>query len=208
MVGEERGFGEGGGMMKQRTPEWMDARVGRITGSRFADVMARPGTEAYEGLVRDLAWERFTGRPLPTYQSPAMQRGVELESEARDWLAFERGEHIRQVGFLTHPDFSFVGCSPDGLIDPDMGVEIKCPLHRAYMEVVRTREVPARYRWQVQGSLWVSGRRAWLFCAYHPELGGVVVDVERDEQAIKQLQERCIQANIEIEEWVKQLRAA
>lgn len=194
--------------MEQGTPEWLAARAGRITGSRFADVMAKPGTEAYDGLVRDLAWERFTGQPLPTYQSPAMQRGSELESEARDWLAFELGEAIHEIGLVVHPELDFVSVSPDGLIEPDRGVEIKCPLHRAYMDVVRTQKVPARYRWQVQGSLWVTGRREWVFCAYHPDRGGVVVHAERDEQAIEQLAERCIQANREIEDWVNQLRAA
>lgn len=193
--------------MMQGTPEWLAARAGRITGSRFADVMAKPGSEAYDGLVRDLAWERFTEQPLPTYQSPAMQRGSALESEARDWLAFELGARIRQTGFMVHPELDFIGVSPDGLIDPDMGVEIKCPLHRAYMDVVRTRKVPARYRWQVQGSLWVTGRKMWLFVAYHPDHGGVIVNVERDEQAIQSLEERCIGANREIEEWVNKLRA-
>ena len=80
-----------------------------------------------------------------------------------------------------------VGCSPDGLVGEDGGIEGKCPnpaTHPSYLELVDTP--PSEYRWQVQGSMLVTGRPWWDFVSYHPdfpdELQLHVVRVKRDEE--------------------------
>lgn len=189
--------------MEQRSPEWHSVRLGRITGSRFAAVMSTGKTR--DDLIRDLAWERFTGRPVETYQNAAMLRGVELEPEARDWYSFARDVAVREFGFIVHPEHDFIGISPDGLVGDDGLIEIKCPGHRAHMDVVAQRKVPSQYRWQVQGQLWVTGRR-WLdFVSYHPDHEGVIVRVEPNPAMFAQLEAACLAAHAEINDWVSLL---
>lgn len=189
--------------MEQGSREWLDTRAGRLTGSRFAVVMGKGATR--DDLLRDLAWERYTGRALETYQNDAMRRGTELEPEARDWYSFTTGQRVRQFGFITHTDYDFIGISPDGLVADDGMVEIKCPGRRAHMEVLESRKVPAKYRWQVQGQLWVA-RRKWAdFVSYHPEHDGVILRVEADEEKQKELEAGCLAANAEVEKWLSLL---
>lgn len=189
--------------MEQGSREWLDTRAGRLTGSRFAVIMGSGSTR--EDLLRDLAWERFTGRALETYQNDAMRRGTELEPEARDWYSFTAGVAVRQFGFIAHADHDFIGISPDGLVGDDGLIEIKCPGHRAHMEVLKSRKVPAKYRWQVQGQLWVT-RRKWAdFVSYHPEHDGVILRVEADEEKQKELEAGCLAANAEVEQWLSLL---
>lgn len=186
--------------MEQRTPDWFATRAGRFTGSRFADLMG--SATVRDGLIRDLAWERFRGQCVETYQNDAMRRGTELEPMARDWYAFTRDVEVREIAFIVHPVHDFIGVSPDGLIDPNGMVEIKCPGHRAHMDTLASRKVPGKYKWQVQGQLMVA-QRAWLdFVSYHPEQGGVIVRVLPDAKAQKELETACLKANAEVNEWV------
>lgn len=189
--------------MDQRSPEWFSVRLGRFTGSRFAALMST-GKER-ENLIRDVAWERFTAKPVETYTNAAMQRGVELEPEARDWYSFARDVRVHEFAFIVHPVHDFVGVSPDGLVGDDGLLEIKCPGHRAHLETLERRKVPSQYRWQVQGQLWVTGRR-WLdFLSYHPDHEGVIVRVGPDPRAFEQLESACLAANAEVEQLVQLL---
>jgi putative phage-type endonuclease len=183
--------------MEQRTDDWHKARNGCLTGSRFAALMSSGKTR--EDLIKDLAWMRFTGEPLESYSNAAMQRGIELEPEARDWYVFQSGNRVDEEGFIAHASIPYVGISPDGLVGEDGLIEIKAPLHRGHIETIERKKMPSQYRWQVQGQLWVTGRK-WLdYVSYHPDHGGIIIRIEPSMADHEKLEEACIQANIEIE---------
>lgn len=195
--------------MEQRSSDWYAARRGKFTASEFADLMAGETTAGYLGLLQDKAWEIWSGKSIESYTNAAMQRGVDLEAEARDWFCFQRDVEAEEVGFLVHPTMDFVGCSPDGLIGETEMVEIKCPLHRAHMETVRTQEVPAKYRWQVQGQLWVAERERNYYVSYNPEAPKqAIIVVERDDKAIQQLEARAKKSWERVQEMLAQLNKA
>lgn len=177
----------------QGSEEWLSARCGIATASCFANIMAtiKTGEAADRRNYRArLVVERLTGKPVQTFQTPAMKQGTEREPDAR--VAYESltGELVEQVGLCMH-DTLEVGASPDGLIATDGGLEIKCPELATHLEYIKLTAEPPAYRWQIQGCMWVTGRQWWDFASYNPDfpenLQLIVRRVQRDEDAIKRL---------------------
>lgn len=200
--------------VEQESADWMLARAGCFTASRASDLMAktRSGPSASRGnLLALLAVERLTGQCVETYQNSAMARGIELEAEARDMYAFERGVAVEEAGFIPHASVARCGCSPDGLIGDDGLLEIKCPASMAkHLEALRTGAHAKEYRWQLQHQLYVTGR-AWVDAAsYDPRfpdgLQLAVTRVVRDKAAIKELSEAITVADAEVEAMVTELQ--
>ena len=199
--------------MEQRSEAWHLARCGRFTGSRFADLMARTRTgpaASRRALLASLAVERLTGRPVDAYTNPAMQRGTDLEGEARAAYAFLRDVAVVEEAFIVHPVHDFVGVSPDGLVGEDGMVELKCPANMAkHLDALRDGAHATEYRWQLQGQLWVC-RRKWVDAVsydprYPEELRLAIKRVERDEAAIKELESAVIEAEAEVAAMVAEL---
>lgn len=194
--------------MQQRSDDWFRARAGKLTASRFADVMnvlkdGSPGANRRQ-LVTLLAVERLTGECVETFQNDAMRRGTELEPAARAAYEAHTGELVEEVGFVPHPALAYVGVSPDGLLGDDGLVELKCPANMAkHLDALRSDDHAKEYRWQLQGQLWVTGR-AWVDAVsfdprFPPHLQLAICRVQRDEAAIAQLATECEKANTEIE---------
>lgn len=194
--------------MDQRTDDWFAARCGKLTASRFADVMnvlkdGSPGANR-RALVTLLAVERLTGSTVETFCNDAMRRGTELEPAARAAYEAHTGELVTEVAFVPHPELSYVGVSPDGMVGDDGLVELKCPANMAkHLDALRTGDHAKEYKWQLQGQLWVTGRQ-WVdavsFDPRFPEsLRLAIVRVQRDDIAIRQLAAECDKANTEIE---------
>lgn len=192
----------------QRTDAWFAARCGKLTASRFADVMnvlkdGSPGANR-RALVTLLAVERLTGETVETFTNDAMRRGTELEPAARAAYEAHTGELVREVSFVPHPALSFVGVSPDGMLDPAGLVELKCPANMAkHLDALRDDSHVHEYRWQLQGQLWVC-EREWVDAVsfdprFPPHLQLAICRVRRDEKAIEQLAAECAKANEEIE---------
>ena len=201
--------------MEQRDEAWFRTRAGKITSSRFGDLMAvtRSGPSASRAnLIVTLALERITGSPEPTYQNDAMRRGTEMEPLARGAYEALTGELVESIAFVTHPELSFVGVSPDGYIGADGLVEFKCPASPAkHLASLRNGEHAREYRWQIQGQLWVTGR-AWCdvvsFDPRFPDgLQLAITRVHRDESAITELEAACITAEAEVSALVAELQA-
>jgi hypothetical protein len=157
----------------QGTEEWFRARLGIPTASRFADIMAviKNGEAAARRNYRSqLVIERLTGRRTETFVSQAMKDGTEREPFARIEIEARIGKLIAQPGFVLH-DVLQAGASPDGMIDADLGVEIKCPIPATHFEYMSLPPgaCPPEYRWQVQGSMWITGAKTWLFASFNPE---------------------------------------
>lgn len=189
--------------MEQRSQAWYQARAGRITGSRFARAMASKNTDAYRGLIDELAQERRTGRSQDGgYVNSAMQWGIDHESGARQWYGRLRACEVVEAGFVVHPEHDFVGVSPDGLVSNDGLIEIKCPQATTFRQVADSRKMPPRYRWQVQGQLWVC-RRQWLdFVCFYPPAQGIVIRILASQGDFDQLDARCREINREVEKRV------
>lgn len=200
--------------MIQGSSEWLDARAGKFTGSRFADLMAttKSGPSASrQNLIVTLALERLTGKPEETYQNEAMKRGTELEPLARGAYEAHTGELVAQEAFVLHPALPYVGVSPDGLVGEDGLVEFKCPASQAkHLAALRNGSHAAEYRWQIQGQLWVCHRNWCDAVSYDPRfpdgLQLAITRVERDDIAIKQLEQACIAAHAEVESIVNELQ--
>lgn len=174
----------------QGTPEWRAARCGIATASGFADVLAtiKNGEAAARRNYRaKLVVERLTGKVIDTFQSAAMKQGVEREPLARDAYMVHSGNLVQQVGFMRH-DTLEAGASPDGLIDDDGGLEIKCPELATHLAYLRLKAEPPEYTAQIQGCMWISGRAWWDFASFNPDfpphLQLVVRRVPRDEKYI------------------------
>lgn len=200
--------------MEQRSEAWFDARCGKLTGSRFADVMnvlkdGSPGADR-RNLVTLLAVERLTRATVETFQNDAMRRGTELEPEARAVFEAQTGDLVDVVGFIPHPTLDYVGVSPDGLLGDDGMVEFKCPASMAkHLDALRSNDHAKEYRWQLQGQLWVAHRKWVKAVSYDPRfpehLRLAICHVERDEKAIKELAAECATANDEIESILSEL---
>lgn len=115
------------------------------------------------------------------YVSRAMAMGSYLEPEARRFYEFSRGEKVTEVGFCTTDDGRF-GCSPDGLVGDDGGIECKSPHHKTQVKWLLAGVVPPEHLAQCHGCILVTGRSYWDFLSYCPPLPELLVRVERDER--------------------------
>lgn len=160
-------------MMQQGTQEWREARLGKVTASRVADVVAR--TKSGWGASRDnymaeLVAERLTGVAYEGFTSAAMQWGTDTEPYARDAYQFYQGVSVEEVGFVQHPSINMAGASPDGLVGDDGLVEIKCPNTSTHISTLRRRNVPEKYATQMQWQMACTGRQWCDFVSFDPRM--------------------------------------
>jgi putative phage-type endonuclease len=198
--------------MEQRTPEWFAKRLGLVTASRIADVMAKvkAGTAASRsGYMAQLVTERLTGQPTEGYQSAAMEWGIEQEGAARAAYEARTGVLVDEVDFVRHPILE-AGASPDGLVGEDGCIEIKCPNTATMLEYIEDRSVPRKYLLQMQWQLACTGRNWCDFVAYDPRLPEhlqlLVIRVPRDEEVIEQIAAEVGRFVTELRDRVEHLR--
>lgn len=167
----------------QQGDAWLRNRVGRITGSRIADVcsyLTRKSGDKKAGdssSVRDeyklqLIAERLTGRAKDQYNSPAMQRGSQLEDKARECYAMVADEPVEKVGFVLHPKYDFTGASADSLVGDDGVLEIKCLLPWNHLKYVLLGQIPEEYVPQIAWEMACANRKWCDFVLYCPDIQG------------------------------------
>lgn len=194
---------------EQRSDEWYKARLGRATASRFGDVLARTrsGYSAQrKNYKAELVVEILTGSHADFYSSAAMQWGTDTEPVARLNYMLATGNQVEETGFWVDDEIG-AGASPDGFVGEDGLVEIKCPNTATHLETLERKEVPYQYKAQVQGQMWVTGRKWCDFVSYDPRLPEnaqmIIIHVERDEDYIKNLAEEVEQFMMEVVEQVE-----
>ena len=177
---------------EQGSPEWLAARLGIPSASMFAKLVTTKGiwSASADAYINQLVAERLTGEREEVFQSHHMLRGTELEPDARDLYSLISDAEVTEVGFCLHDTLS-AGCSPDGLIGEEGGLEIKAPAPATHVEYLRGGVLPSKYKQQVMGCLWITGREWWDFVSYHPTMKPLIVRVERDEEYIAAL-EKCV----------------
>lgn len=174
----------------QGSAEWELARVGIPTASNF-DRILTPARLQYsksaEKYRNQILAEWLLGHPIDFGDSQFMERGKEMESQARAWYEFEQDVKVEQVGLVLRDD-RMVGGSPDGLVQEDGGLEIKCPSIHVHIGYLLTPEqLAADHGHQAQGGMYLTGRRWWDLVSFSPVLPSVVHRVERDERYIAAL---------------------
>ncbi len=198
---------------EQRSEEWFKARLGRATASRFNDIMAR--TRSGYGAQRknykaELVVETLTGTQNEFYASTAMQWGTDTEPVARLAYILETGNEVEETGFWLDDELG-AGASPDGFVGEDGLLEIKCPNTATHLETLERKEVPFQYRAQVQGQMWITGRKWCDFVSYDPRLPEnaqmIIIHVERDDEYIKNLAQEVEDFMIEVVEQVEFVRS-
>ena len=198
--------------MLQRTPEWFEARLGKVRSSRIVDVMAELADKKKEAITRrnfrrELALERvYKTNQESGYMSFAMQEGIRKESTARDAYAFAKGVNIEEVGFIIHPEIKDAGASPDGLIGKDGLVEIKCPEANAMFEMLVKLPLDRKYVYQAQWQLACTGRQ-WVDVVFYREGCPLeIIPLVRDSEHIAELEIAVRQFLAEVESDVRLLQ--
>lgn len=159
----------------QGSPEWLASRAGRVTASRIKDVIAsgRGGAPSATraAYLGEIVAEILTGRPVESgYTNSDMQRGQELEPAARSAYEAKRGVLAMETGLVLHPRIERAGASPDGLVEDDGLLEIKCPRVHVHLEYLMAGKPPAAY---VPQMAWQAAccERQWVdFVSYCPAL--------------------------------------
>lgn len=192
----------------QNSPEWYQCRLGIPTASKFSTLLAtgRGGGESKtrREYLYKLAGEILTGEPMYSYSNDHMERGKEMEVEARDMYVFLTDLEPIRVGFIRN---GRKGCSPDSLISNDGMLEIKTKLAHLQCEVLLCDEFPTEHKAQCQGQLWVAEREWVDFVSYWPKLPLFAKRVYRDEAYIKKLSDEVDRFNSELADLVEKIRA-
>jgi putative phage-type endonuclease len=199
-------------MIEQGTPEWFAQRLGKVTASRIADIMAKTktGVSASRGnYLAQLVAERLTGQSADTFKSGAMQHGTETEPQARMVYEAETGQIVTEVAMINHPTIEMSGASPDGLVGTDGLVEIKCPNTSTHIASLMADKAPSGYIPQMQWQMACTGR-AWCdFVSFDPRMPEdmqlLIKRVPRDEALIAEYEAEVIKFLAEVQETVDKL---
>lgn len=198
--------------MEQGTTEWFQARCGKVTASRVADIIAktRSGYSASrDNYMAQLVCERMTGAPAESFTNAAMQWGTEQEPFARAAYESLKDILVEQVGFITHPRIDQAGASPDGLVGLFGLVEIKCPNTATHIQTLLDQKVPEKYITQMQWQMACTQRQWCDFVSFDPRMAqGLQLFVKRiefDAQFVTELEKEVIFFLQELESKIEQL---
>lgn len=169
----------------QKSEEWHEIRKGKMTASEATAIATNgAGLKTY---VYNIISKKHSTQPPKEIKSPDIERGNELEEQARVLYELETGNKVEEVGFIELDEF--IGCSPDGLIGEDGGLEIKCPNDANFLRQL-FEPIPKKYIWQIQCCLFITKRSWWDYVAYNPNFKNplFIKRVEPDEVAFKKLE--------------------
>jgi putative phage-type endonuclease len=160
-------------MMDQGSEEWFKARIGKVTASRVADVLAKTKSgysASRDNYMAQLICERLTNQKAESFSNVAMQHGTDTEPLARAAYEDYADILVDEVGFVPHPSIIMAGASPDGLVGDDGLIEIKCPNTATHIETLLTRTVPSKYNTQMQFQMACTGREWCDFVSFDNRL--------------------------------------
>lgn len=174
--------------VRQCSSAWLELRAGIPTASDFESIVTPTGkiSKAQDNYLYSLLAERIMGRPTTEHVSMWMERGSQMESEAVEFYELQRDIETIPVGFVTN-DAGTIGASPDRLVGDDGLLEIKCPAEHTHVSYLLFKPVDRKYYPQLQGQLWITGRKWVDILSYHPAMPQALVHVERDAEYIELL---------------------
>lgn len=199
-------------MIAQGSDEWFAQRLGRLTASRMADVIARTKdgySTSREKYMVELALERITGTRQEAYSNAAMEWGTNSEPLARAAYEADTGFLVVETGMVPHPRIEMAGASPDGLVNHDGLLEIKCPQSATHIKNLCSGKPEGKYLTQMMWQLSCTGRDWCDFVSYDPRMPDglqlMVTRIERDEKRIQQLEEEAEKFLSEVDAMVQRL---
>lgn len=189
----------------QGSDEWFALRSGKFTASTIKDLFMGTTTAGYEKAIYKVVFERLSGERVESeFKSAYMQRGNDLEQEARERYELITFNKVDNGGFFEMNEW--VGASPDGLIDTDGIVEIKCPAYNTFINYLLKKELPKEYYYQVHSQLLICDKKYCDFMAYHPALESIIIRVERDEAICKEIDKKIKESILKVKDILKQLK--
>ena len=206
-------------MIEQRTDEWFQQRLGKVTASRISDVIAKTKTgvsTSRQNYLVQLVSERLTGKKGDSFVNQAMLDGIERESAARELYERTKGVSVTEVGFFDHPTIAMSGASPDGAVNAEEDgkyaglIEVKSPIETTHTNTLMSKSVPSKYIPQMQWQLACTGAKWVDFVSYNPnfpeELQLFVARVDRDDTYIGELEAEVIKFLDEVEQTILKLK--
>ena len=208
-------------MIEQRTEEWFQQRLGKVTASRISDVIAKTKTgvsTSRQNYLVQLVSERLTGKKGDSFVNQAMLDGIERESAARELYMRTRGVSVTEVGFFDHPIIKNSGASPDGAVNAEEDgkyaglIEIKCPIETTHTNTLMSKSVPSKYKPQIQWQMAsVSPNVKWVdFISFNPNFPDTmqlfVARVDRDNDYIAELEAEVVKFLDEVEQTIIKLK--
>lgn len=200
-------------MIIQGSDEWLKSRLGKVTASRVADVLAKTKTgvsTSRANYLAEIVAERLTGEAGEFFTNAAMQRGTELEPQARECYVFESNCSVMQIGLVDHPHIEMFGASPDGLVGEDGLCEIKCPGTAKHIATLRGASIDGKYITQMQAQMSCTGREWCDFVSYDPrlpvEMQLHVRRVHRDNAFIDEMEREIVAFLGEVDATISDLR--
>lgn len=183
----------------QRSDEWFKERLGKLTGSKIYTIL--PGArgaykEAREVYAFQLVAERLTGRRIEHFINQAMEWGMIQEASAKVRYTQVTGIEVMECGFFNHPMVKMSGASPDGLINHEGIIEIKCPEIHTHLKTMAKNEIKPEYEAQIQWQLACTNRLYCDFVSFDPRVADpydiFIKRVERDDKVIAELQKEAV----------------
>jgi predicted phage-related endonuclease len=175
---------------KQHDPEWFDAKLDSIGGTRTKNYITSTGKPSKSKIkyLYKKASEHITRRTKPIYPSYDMKWGTEFEPEAREVFSMVHGVEIEECAMIFDTDKRRSHVSPDGFNQKvKFGLEIKCPMLETHDGYLKEPELPIEYILQVQKGLAITGWNRWWFMSYFPGVEPLFIPIDRDEVLIKKI---------------------
>lgn len=195
--------------MRQRTAEWFQARLGKVTSSNIYNVLSRTTknlpTSKYEEYKIKLMTERLVGEISQSYTTAAMQWGIEHEENALKEYAFIYDTEVTQCGFIQHPTIQMAGASPDGLIGENGLVEIKCPQSANHLRFWMTETIKPEYLAQMHFQMACTGRQWCDFVSYDPRFAEQSAHLRLKVQRIHRNDEQIETINQAVETFLEEI---
>jgi hypothetical protein len=194
----------------QGDANWFKCRLGCVTSSRLADVIAKLKRKEGEAACRrDMRWEivceMLTQKPTENYVSRWMKEGTEKEPLARAEYEIRNNCSVAQVGFIYHPTIKMAGASPDGLVGNSGLVEFKCPRIETHLQYLIDGVIPEDYIPQIIWQLACDPDREWVdFVSYHPEVPEDYQVFQKRLNRTKEVQALIGAYELEVEQFLKE----
>lgn len=186
--------------LEQGSDAWKILHGSVPSASKFDQIITTAGcpSKSAKGYMLQLAATRVWGVYEDTYQSWSMKNGIDREPQAKELYTVVTGNELKEVGFCYYDERLDRGCSPDALINDDGVLEIKSPLLKTHTEYILSGEFPKDYFQQVQGELYITGRKWAHFMSFFPGAPAFIVKVMRDESFISKLDALLTDFNVSL----------
>lgn len=184
--------------MTQRSEDWLKIRCGKLTGSNALTIAtAGKGLETY---CYEVLAQKYAITQEESYTNINMQRGVELEADARMLFELETNKKVKEVGFIERDKYT--GASPDGLIEEENAIiEIKCHNNAKHfkMMVHREKEIEKGYLYQMHMEMMCAGSEYGYYIAYNPNFNQslLIFRIEKNQEIVDKI-EKGIIAGVEM----------